>query len=479
VAVAREAQPAWAATPLRDRLRLIRRARHAIASRAGELAATVVRPRRRSAADALVAEVLPLADSCRFLEREAEEILAPRRLSARSRPLWLRGVSVEVRHEPLGVVLVIGPSNYPLFLPGVQALQALAAGNAVILKPGRGGLSGATAMAKVLETAGLDVRLFRVLPEAPDGARLAIATGVDKVLLTGSAGTGAAVLAEIAPQLIPATLELSSCDAAFVCEDADLELAARALVFSLRLNAGATCIAPRRVFVARSVIPVLEARLMALLEEVSLHDVEPATAAYVSALVAEALQQGGRLLSGRLLPGRVLAPIVLGDASPAMRLLQEDVFAPLLSLVGVCDDDEALRMAGHCPYALGATIFGAEVSARALAERVRAGVVVVNDVIVPTADPRLPFGGRGRSGFGVTRGAEGLLELTAVKAVAIRRGPWHPHLDSSDPGDAALFQAYIAAAHGGSLTRRTAACWRLIRGLAACASWRSARRARP
>ena len=259
VVVAHAAQPGWAATRLRDRLHLIRRTRHAIACRAGELAAAVVRPQRRSVADVLVAEVLPLADSCRFLEREAEEILAPRRLSARSRPLWLRGVSVEVRHEPLGVVLVIGPSNYPLFLPTVQALQALTAGNAVILKPGKGGLSAAMAMAQVLETAGLDMRLFRVLPEAPDGARLAIATGVDKVLLTGSVGTGAAVLAELAPHLTPATLELSGCDAAFVRDDADLELAARALVFSLRLNAGATCIAPRRVFVARSVMGVLEA----------------------------------------------------------------------------------------------------------------------------------------------------------------------------------------------------------------------------
>ena len=218
---------------------------------------------------------------------------------------------------------------------------------------------------------------------------------------------------------------------------------------------------------------------MALLAEVSPHDVEPVTAAHVSALITEALQQGARLLNGRLLPDRVLAPIVLADASPAMRLLQEDIFAPWLSLVGVGDDDEALRMAGRCPYALGATVFGTEESARALAGRVPAGVVVVNDVIVPTADPRLPFGGRRRSGFGVTRGAEGLLELTAVKAVAVRRGTWRPHLDGGDPGNAALFQAYIAAVHGGSLARRAAACWDVVRALAAGVPRRSPRERRP
>jgi hypothetical protein len=104
---------------------------------------------------------------------------------------------------------------------------------------------------------------------------------------------------------------------------------------------------------------------------------------------------------------------------------------------------------------------------------------VVNDVIVPTADPRLPFGGRGYSGFGVTRGAEGLLELTAAKAVAVRRGAWRPHLDGGHTGDAELFRAYITAAHGGSLACRAAACWGLARALAARASRRSPRGARP
>jgi Aldehyde dehydrogenase family len=182
------------------------------------------------------------------------------------------------------------------------------------------------AFAKVLRLAGLDVRLLRILSEDTYRARAAIAAGVDKVLLTGSAATGAAVLTELTPRLIPTTLELSGCDAAFVRQHADL-------------------------------------------------------------------------------------------------------------------------------------------AAQALAGRIRAGVVVVNDVIVPTADPRLPFGGRGQSGFGVTRSAEGLLELTAVKAVATRHGRWHPHFDGSAPEDTAFFQLYIVAAHDASLARRVAAGWRLVRAI--------------
>jgi acyl-CoA reductase-like NAD-dependent aldehyde dehydrogenase len=457
---ARAAQTGWAATPLAQRLQVIKRARQGIAARARELAAAVEAP-GRPMADTLIAEALPLADACRFLEREASQLLAPLRLHTRSRPLWLRGVDIEVRREPLGIILIIGPSNYPLFLPGVQVLQALAAGNGVLLKPGRGGSAAALALAHVLGIAGLPTDLFRVLPEAPEAARAAIMAGVDKVLLTGSADTGRAVLAELAPHLTPSTMELSGCDAAFVRADADLDLVARALAFSLRLNGGATCIAPRRLFVAQPLAQSLESRLGGLSQAVPARQVD----ARISRLVADALEQGARLIAGRLFPGMPLAPLVVTDASPSMRLLQEDVLAPVLAVVSVRDDEDAIHAAEQCPYALGATIFGGRDGAQALAARLRAGVVVINDLIVPAADPRLPFGGRGRSGYGVTRGAEGLLELTAVKAVAIRHGRWHPHFEAGDAHDTELFQAYITAVHGTKLSERASASWALLQGL--------------
>ena len=119
----------------------------------------------------------------------------------------------------------------------------------------------------------------------------------------------------------------------------------------------------------------------------------------------------------------------------------------------------------HRPYALGAVVFGSERQARAIAQCVHTGVVVINDVIVPTADPRLPFGGRGRSGFGVTRGAEGLLELTRVKAVSIRRGRWRPHYTPTGAQHTALFQAYIRAVHGDAWRQRIKAVGAAFRTL--------------
>jgi acyl-CoA reductase-like NAD-dependent aldehyde dehydrogenase len=465
VAIARQAQRLWAAQPLTQRLQLIRRLRHEMALHAVTLAQCVTEIPGRTPTETLVAEVLPLADACRFLESQAPRLLAPKRLSRGARPLWLWGGSLEIHRDPLGVVLIIAASNYPLFLPGVQVLQALVAGNAVLLKPGRGGSAAARALAHHLAVVGLDRRLLHVLPEVPAVAQAAIHAGVDKVLMTGATSSGAAVLAALAPRLTPAVMELSGCDAAFVRADADLQLVGRALAFSLRLNSGATCIAPRRVFVARTVAAPLEAYLTYAAKAMAPCAVAPDTAARVQELVAEACAQGARCLAGDFFPEHRLTPVVIADAVPTMRLLQTDVFAPILALVPVSNDDDALAAAAQCSYALGATVFGQEAGARALALRAHAGVVVVNDVIVPTADPRLPFAGRGHSGFGATRGAEGLLELTHIKAIAVRRGRWRPHYEPPLPQDEALFRNYLAAAHGASLRGRVAAALACLRTL--------------
>lgn len=478
ISEARRAQAEWAARPLAERLFHLRLLRHCLAEKADDLVRTVIEGSEgsegtgRSAAEVLSSELLPLADACRFLEREAPRILAARRPGSEGRPAWLGGVDSEVRREPLGLVLILAPANYPLFLPAVQAIQALAAGNAVLLKPGRGGFAAARAFADLTALAGMDWRLVTVLPESPEAARAAIEAGPGKVFLTGSASTGRQVLADLARQLIPATAELSGCDALYILPGAgaaDLERAAQAIRFGLVLNSGATCIAPRRVFIPRSLAPELEARVAGLaagLPPVRVAPGSSATAAHVSSLLAGALKEGARLLAGRRLPsGEILRPIVLAGVSPASRLLREDLFAPIVSLVRVDGIEEALAASALCPYALGASVFGPEDEARALAGRVRAGVVTVNDVIVPTADPRLPFGGRGESGFGVTRGEEGLLEMTTIKVVSTRRGNWLPHLEVRRPGDEDLFRAWMSAVHGERLGARLDGVVRLVKAM--------------
>jgi len=460
---ARIAQRDWTTRSLLQRLKIIRRTRFLIAEEAASLAEEANGLRQRPLAEILTAEVLPLAEACRFLEHDAEQILRPRKAGSRGRPLWLGGLRSEIRREPHGVVLVIGPSNYPLFLPAVHALQAICAGNAVLIKPGDGGSRPAQTVVEILHRAGMPRDLVYILPEVPIAAESAIVLGVDKVVFTGSASTGETVLGTCAKTLTPATVELSGCDAVFVRADADLDLVVRALCFGLRLNQGATCIAPRRVFVHRGLASELEARLRSALLESS-QIVNP----LLLGCVTEALVAGADLVRGSIQSdGRLLSvPLILRGVAPSMQILREDIFAPVLSLISVADDTEALAFSWECPFSLGATIFSRdEAASQMLATQIHAGVVIINDLIVPTADPRLPFGGRKRSGFGSTRGAEGLLEMTVPKVVSVRRGKSRRHFDEPQPGDSEMFVAYIRAAHGRGWRNRLAALVRIVRAM--------------
>jgi len=446
----RTAGRAWAGTSLSARLAVIRSVRRLIARDAVVLASTVV----RAPADTLVAEVLPLAEAARFLLRRAPALLAPRRPRG-GRPLWLFGVRSRIYREPCGAVLILGPGNYPLFLPGAQALQALAAGNAVCVKAAPGCDAPMRALAALLHEAGLPDGVFQILD--PAAGEAAVRAGFDHIVLTGSAETGQRVMAAAAATLTPTTMELSGSDAVFVLPGADLDLVAACLAYGLRLNGGATCIAPRRVFVMHADAAALEAKLLALLPAIPAATVPSAIADRLSVLVDQALAEGARLASGG--PGR---PTVVADARPGMALLQHDVFAPWLALIPVANPEAALAAAADCPYALGASVFGPTAAAQAMARRVFAGSVCVNDLIVPTADPRLPFGGRGRSGFGSTRGAEGLLGMTVAKTISERRTRFRPHLALPTERNAAQFAGLTTLLHGGWRTR-----WNAFRGMVA------------
>ncbi len=461
---ARLAQARWHREPLTRRLEHVRKLRGLIAANARALATASAAGRHRPAAESLAAEVIPLAEACRFLEREAPQILAPRKLGGSFSLTGMHRSRFEIQREPLGVVLIIGPGNYPLLLPGVQLVQALVAGNAVLLKPGFGGTAAARTLIELLGQSGFDPGLVTLLPEMLETSRAAILAGPDKVMFTGSADTGEHILGLLAPRLIPAAMELSGCDAAIIRPDAGLDLVTKALVFGLTLNNGATCLAPRRVFVGRELAEELETRLAnALQPRPSPRNRCGSPDRKWSPLLAEALADGAYLVAGD--PARQ-GPIVLGGVSAESRLLHEDIFAPLMSIVPVDDDNEAVHHANDCAFGLGASIFSRdEHAARLLAGRLRVGVVTINDLIVPTADPRVPFGGRGRSGFGVTRGAEGLLEMTTPKTVAISRGNFRPAFENPRQSDEQLFQSYLGFAHGRGLASRCGAFFSFVRML--------------
>lgn len=471
LAGARRALPAWKARDLAERLRVIERFRHHVADRPDEFLYAVTIPQRRNRAETVASELLPLADGCRFLEREAATILAPRTLSVRSRPGWLGGffgfpwdgVAAVERRDPHGVVLIVATWNYPLLLPGIQAIQALVGGNAVLLKPGPAGAEAAAVLVESLHRCGVPEGLLALLPDSVEAARTAIdpgpgLPGADKIVLTGAAETGRAVLRQAADRLTPAAMELSGCDAVFVRGDADLDLVTKCLSLGMTFNGSATCIAPRRVLVHEAVAGELGERLRTAFADIPAAPVESRIASRLTELVEAAVADGAELASGSVTPDEpaTVAPHLLLGVTPGAELVRSDVFAPVLSVIPVADDTAALAADAKCPYALGATVFGGESAARKLAARVDAGCVVVNDFLIPTADPRVAFGGRGESGFGVTRGGEGLREMTRPKTVLVQRSSWRPHLDPPTPGHEDFFKNYLKWQHAAKGSDRRA-----------------------
>lgn len=465
-------QAAWAAMPVSDRMRVLREARHRMAAQAESFVAAISPTLPHTGADTLTAELMPLLDACKFLERNAAGLLKPRKLR-RGQPFWLRGVAVEIHREPLGEVLVIGPANFPLFLPGVQVLQALAAGNSVVWKPAPGGRRVADLVAEALQAARLPEALLHVTDESREAAHEAIARKPAKVVFTGSHETGCGVLVELAKTATPAVMELSGADAAVVMRDADLAVAAKAVAFGLRLNGGQVCMSPRRLFAERETMT----RLLPLLER-ELSAVPPVVLAQrtgwqLAELVDQARAQGADV-RGEVDP-EAQRPLLIAGAHPAMSVARSDVFAPVLSLIEVPSLAVLPEAYAACPYGLTVSIFcgrAEEAQARALGMTLRAGTVLINDVIAPTADPRVPFGGRGASGFGVTRGAEGLLEMTAPKVVLTRRGGAMRHLDTTSEADVPLLASLLRVTHAGTWGER----WRAMKQVAMLGRQRKASR---
>ncbi|MFT8523349.1 aldehyde dehydrogenase family protein [Gluconobacter oxydans] len=405
----RQAAAPWGAVPMAARLRLVRRFRCLLRRRWRMLPALFP---QRPAVETLTAELLPLLAACRFLERNAGKVLRQRKVGMWGRPLWLPGVTSRVERRPFGVVLILAPGNYPLMLPGIQLLQALVAGNVVALKPAPGGEASARLLVDLLAQAGFPPSVCVVLP-TESGAE-AVAAGFNLIVLTGSVQTGRQVLQDAARTLTPTIMELSGVDPVFVLPGADLAHVARRLVYGARLNNGATCIAPHRVFIRREDEAALLTVLRAMLSEKPLLSCDSAGRTRLAALVERIKAAGGC--------AETVGDVVIFTQVEGLHdLLDTDIFMPWLALTGVSDIEDALVLEAGMSYALGASIFGPVSEAARLAQRLRSGSICINDLIVPTADPRLPFGGAGSSGYGVTRGPEGLLALTRPVAISTRQ----------------------------------------------------------
>lgn len=373
--------PPW---PLGERLAWVRRFRRAIVAGQDELIALAGEEVRKDAFETLVSDIVPLLSSCRWHERHARRVLRTRRLRGGS--VWQIGQRHWVRREPLGLVGIIATWNYPVQLLGVQLVQAVVAGNRVVVKPSERCPRTQQRLLEMAREAGLPEGALRVLPATREaGAEMLEREALDHLVFTGSTDVGRTIAHTLGARLIPSTLELSGCDSAIVLDDADLELAARSIGAAVRLNAGQTCMAPRRVLVAESVAE-----------------------RFVELLRAE-VARGGSLTAcdGSASEGRVEV-CRAGDA-----LVAGDHFGPLVAVVACDSIDGMLGLHRDGGGRLATSVFTRDTrGAHALVGRLGSGTVTINDAVIPTAHPGAPLPAMGASGWGVSRGEPGLLAMT-------------------------------------------------------------------
>jgi len=433
-------------------LRWLRSFRRTVAGEAERLCKVIESEIGKPSWEALTGDVVPLLASCRWHERHARRLLRSRRVGGRA--VFQVGQRQEVVRVPLGRVGIIATWNYPVQLLGIQLVQAIVAGNDVVVKPSEHAPRSQRMLLEMAVAAGLPEGVLRwCAPTREAGAELLRTERLDHVVFTGSTGVGRAIAEWAAGTLTPTTLELSGHDSAIVLADADAGLAARSIWAGLVMNAGQTCMAPRRVLVERAAYPAFLralAPLAAGAKPVML--ISDASATRCFELARGAVASGGRSLSAVLEApeGRMMRPLVVADCPPDAELVEGAHFGPVMAVVPVGSPDEALAIHRRCGQHLATSVFMRRPArARAMAAELGAGRVTVNDCILPTAHPATSIGGRGASGWGVSRGREGLLAMTRGVTLSVTHPRARPGLETPPESMVAKAMGFVRWWYGG------------------------------
>ncbi|MDI5921479.1 coniferyl aldehyde dehydrogenase [Halomonas sp. LR5S13] len=381
----------------------------------------------RPEAETRLAEVVPLLMAIRHTRRHLKRWMSPRRAAV---PWRLLPGRARIHRQPLGVVGIIAPSNYPWSLALMPAVDALAAGNRVMIKPSEQTPTTSALLARLVERYFAPDELCVVTGDADIG-RAFTALPFDHLLFTGSARVGREVARAAADHLTPVTLELGGKAPAIVADDADLAHAARRIAFGKWLNAGRTCIAPDHVLIDAARLPAF---IEAIREVVKTfypqgtasddYSAVPGDASRtrLEGLLDEARDHGCRVIElGERLElshGAKLPPTLVVDPTANLAIMQEEVFGPWLPVIGVRDFDAALARVAEGPRPLALYAFTDDPARRRrLLEQTRSGGMVFNDTLWHYVVPALPFGGIGESGMGAYQGETGFLRFSHQRSV--------------------------------------------------------------
>ncbi len=473
---------------LATRLAMIAKLRSLVADQADEIAQLISTEVGKPLSECYSAEIAGVLDTCVWLNKNATRLLAPRRMKLGNPLAWLK--KCYLHSEPLGVIGIISPWNFPFSIPMTTILQAVAAGNTVVLKPSEKSTLVGLKIRDLFEQAGFPQGTVSVLTgDGQTGKLLSQRKELARLILTGSVRAGQRIVEQTAANLTPVTLELGGKDAAIVLPDTPVEYTARGLVWGAFTNAGQACASIERVYIvdgpntaALIDAVVRNTKLLRVGAPASLADlatsesndigpiIDEVQLGKIAAQVEDARQNGATVhCGGRILnelPGYFYAPTVLTSVDHSMAVMSEETFGPVLAIMVVKSVEEAVRLANDSDFGLTASIWSESVSqARAIAPLLQVGTVYINDCIFSHAAPELPWGGVKHSGIGRSHSHIGLMDMVNVKNINLdtARGAgrlwWYPY----GAAHAKLFQGGIQAMHGSSISARVKGAAQMVR----------------
>jgi acyl-CoA reductase-like NAD-dependent aldehyde dehydrogenase len=439
---ARAAQAAWRETSFEQRRRVVRRVLEHLLDHTDELCRMISRDSGKTLENATV-EMWPICEMLRWNLAHAEDALRPQKVSSG----LLVHKAARVEYHPLGVIGVICPWNFPLQNVLAPAIPAIMAGNAALIKVSEWTSWSAARIQRIFDEAlaaeGHSTDLVQLLTGYAETGAALVASGVDKIVFTGSMANGKRVLEAAAKNLTPVILELGGKDPMIVCDDADINQAVHNALIGTLTSAGQLCMAAERIYVFDAVYDQFVAKVARIVQSLKqgpplLGQVDvgamtmPGQVDIVEKLVADAVARGARVLvGGRRGPGgQFFAPTVLVDVTHDMTVMREETFGPVIAIMRVRSEDEAVRLANDSQYGLSSSVFSADrARAERIARKIVAGSTVINDFAMHYMAQDLPFGGVRGSGFGRLNGPEGLRGMCNVKAVLSDRLPIHAALE--------------------------------------------------
>jgi acyl-CoA reductase-like NAD-dependent aldehyde dehydrogenase len=447
VAAAQKAFRHWSKTSLRQRQGFLARLLAEVLKSHEEIARLIALEQGKPIGEARAVDIVPAADTLRYLSRHLEDLLSPRPVDYEQ--ILFAHKEGSYRFEPLGVIAVVTPWNFPFGIPFVEIAASIAAGNTVVLKPASVTALTGLAIGDLCRRAGLPPGVVNVVTASgADTDRLIGHPDVAKILFTGSVSTGVHVAERAAKNLTGVVLELGGKDAAVVAEDADLDRTAAGIVWGAFVNAGQSCGSVERVYVVKDVAQELIAKVVSRTKALRVGDPLAATTDMgpltvpeqrdlVEEHLADAVAKGARVLTGGERPsakGFWFPPTVLVNVDHSMRALSEETFGPLLPIQVVSSLDEGIRLANESEFGLTASGWTrSRRTAKRFAEELQAGTVTINDHLFSFGEPTASWGGIKKSGVGRSHAVYGLLELVNIKHVSLDLGNasampwWYPY----------------------------------------------------